>query len=495
MNLLDIAQKDGRTYKRVSSIHGGEYHGPCPVCGGNDRFHVWPEQGDYGTFWCRGCSLGGDAIEYLMKIEDIPFPAACKEVGKEVPKNEDYQRPKIRNHNAASEGFTPRSCDGPADLWREHATKLVDWAHAQLFENTEQLQWLADRGINLETVKRNRLGWNSGEKGKDLYRAREAWGLETVTKEDGKKKKLWLPIGLTIPYYARPLTLDPGPLTLQRVRIRRPEGEPRYYVVPGSSMGPMVLGHQSRAFVIVESELDAILIHQQAGDLVGAISQGNASARPDVASASYLSSALSILIALDSDDAGMKETIWWKKHFPQAERWPVPVGKDPGDAFKAGIDLREWIKAGLPPVLTLPPLPERGYKPAITAPIQDNNSGASVSASPAETEQRQSLDPCPLGPPLGSLTLVPAAQVITSKDGRQVFITDDRAEYDQLAAAGKIVFDSKEIAFVKLSGADQNAAARFLDAKQTFPGCRIISADPDYVRPEEQPKRKTYYAR
>ena len=23
---------------------GPEYAGPCPLCGGSDRFHVWPEQ-------------------------------------------------------------------------------------------------------------------------------------------------------------------------------------------------------------------------------------------------------------------------------------------------------------------------------------------------------------------------------------------------------------------------------------------------------------------
>lgn len=459
MNLLEIAHKNGRSYKRAGNLHGGEFHGPCPVCGGTDRFHIWPHQGEHGTFWCRGCSLGGDAIEYLMKIENLSFPQACKEIGKELPESEDYQKPKIRSSVPSQQDYEPRSCSGPEEQWVEHATKLIDWAHSQLLENEQQIAWLADRGIAIDTIVKLRLGWNPGEKGKDLYRSREAWGLETVIKEDGKKKKLWLPIGLTIPY------IVDG--TVQRVRIRRPEGEPRYYVLPGSSMAPMILGIQSKAFVIVESELDAILLHQLAGDLTGIISQGNASARPDTSSASRLAESLAILIALDSDQAGMKETLWWKKQYPQAERWPVPTGKDPGEAFKAGIDLRQWIKAGLPPVLTMPEPPVKSQKHAAS----QDNTGQTASITSPETEQDATV------------------HTITAKDGRTVHITDDRSAYAELAAAGKIVFDSKEIAFVKLSGADQDQAARFLDIKQIFPGTRIESVGPDVTAPQQRKNR------
>jgi hypothetical protein len=466
MNLESRAAQNGRTYKRVSNIHGGEYHGPCPSCGGNDRFHIWPSQGDHGTFWCRSCRLGGDAIEYLMKIEGLSFPAACKEVGKEISEQEEYQAPKFKRPATAAESFTPRATVAASDLWIEHATKLVDWSHEQLLANDMQMVWLASRGLSIEAVKAYRLGWNAGENGKDLYRAREAWGLDTVLKEDGKtKKKLWLPIGLTIPYY-----IDG---TLQRIRIRRPEGEPRYYLVPGSNMAPMVLGADSRAFVVVESELDALLVHHLASDLIGAVSQGNSTAKPDAFAATALSSSLSILVALDSDDAGMNASIWWKKHFPQAERWPVPVGKDPGDAFKAGLNIREWILAGLPPVFSVSDKPDT---PASLPRVQDN-SGASVVAPAAETEQPGEL-------------LTRTATTYTAKDGRRLTVTDNVSEYARLVALGEIVFDSKEIAHVKTLGADQDLAARFLDAKQMFPGSRIIASDPDYQAPTESDRTR-----
>lgn len=467
MNLLDIAQKAGRTYRRVSTIHGGEYHGPCPKCGGEDRFHIWPEQDTNGSWWCRQCDKGGDAIQYLIDIEGMTFPAACKELGRELPDQEEFNRPRFKPPQAAA--FVPREITAPADLWVQHATKLLEWSHQQLLNNEAQLNWLAARGLDLDAVKKYRLGWNPGENGKDLYRAREAWGLETVLKDDGKKKKLWLPIGLVIPCFIGD--------TLHRVRIRQPEGQPRYYLVPGSGTAPMILGPEAKAFVVIESELDAMLVHHAAGDLAGAISQGNSTAKPDAASLACLKDSLAILVALDSDEAGMLASVWWKKQFPQAERHPVPVGKDPGEAYKAGVDIRGWVESGLPPVFTLPkksdkrremrdettstfiPHPSSVHPYPSSSSIQDY-SGAGIPAAPPEREQ-----------PVTVHTLI-------AKDGRTFHITDDQAAYNRLIAAAQIVFTFAEIAMIKQTGADQDAAARFLDFKQAFPGIKVTEVTP-----------------
>lgn len=469
MNLLDIAQKNGRAYKKVSAIHGGEYHGPCPKCGGNDRFHIWPEQGDYGTFWCRGCKLGGDAIEYLMKIDGMSFPAACKEVGKTVPEQQEYQAPHFKKPTAAT--FQPRAISAPVDAWIEHAGKFVQFAHEQLLSNQEQLDYLASRGINHKSVEKFRLGFNPGEKGNDLYKAREAWGLETVMSGD-KKKKLWLPIGITIPYFVDG--------TLRRVRIRIPNDRRTkdfslsYYLVPGSSMDTFITNPTARAFVIIEAELDAILIDEHAGDLTGAIAMGNSTAKPTDGAFHLLTDCLHISNALDYDakiaesgkyeNAGGVGALWWPKHFPQSERWPVPVGKDPGDAFKAGINIRQWITAGLPPILTLPPVPAPSAKPASAPAIQDIKTGADLSAEPQECEKQ----------PLESSV---AITMRTAKDGRTFYITDNKPEYARLVSAGEIVFDFAEMQLAIKSGATADEAAHFLTAKQTFPGIRLTEVD------------------
>ena len=52
--------------KRTSSSRGGQYNGPCPWCGGTDRFRVQPHYGRYGFFACNQCRRSGTAIDYLM---------------------------------------------------------------------------------------------------------------------------------------------------------------------------------------------------------------------------------------------------------------------------------------------------------------------------------------------------------------------------------------------------------------------------------------------
>ncbi|MBV9711108.1 MAG: hypothetical protein JO011_09365, partial [Ktedonobacteraceae bacterium] len=42
MNLYELISQN-TSLRRVASTHGGEYAGPCPFCGGTDRFRVWPD--------------------------------------------------------------------------------------------------------------------------------------------------------------------------------------------------------------------------------------------------------------------------------------------------------------------------------------------------------------------------------------------------------------------------------------------------------------------
>ena len=160
-----------------------------------------------------------------------------------------------RPEPAAKQEFHPAQHQSPAQLWQEKAEKFVEWSQENLKKNKEVLAWLVARGINQQAAEAARLGWNPGENGRDIFRARAAWGLPVLKKEDGKPRMLWIPQGLVIPCEASPESR--GNL-IQRIRVRRPEGSPRFYVVPGSSMATMIIGEERKAFVVVESELDAI---------------------------------------------------------------------------------------------------------------------------------------------------------------------------------------------------------------------------------------------
>ncbi|GJD65156.1 DUF7146 domain-containing protein [Methylobacterium frigidaeris] len=56
--------------------------GPCPVCGGRDRFGINLRK---GVFLCRGCGKGGDAIALVMLVEGCDFLAACEILTGQAP--------------------------------------------------------------------------------------------------------------------------------------------------------------------------------------------------------------------------------------------------------------------------------------------------------------------------------------------------------------------------------------------------------------------------
>ena len=234
----------------------------------------------------------------------------------------------------------------PKDLWKAKALALVEWAERQLWSGygKEALDWLVtQRGLTPETIRAFHLGWIP----RDMYRERADWGLEEqLDKNTGRPKQLWLPRGLTIPLLACGI--------VHRVKIRRPDPQStiRYYWLPGSNNRTFAIPGPKQFAVVVESELDGVLLAQQAGDLASVFALGTVAARPDKRTAELLGACSRILVALDADDAGGQvmwgTSKWWQQNFPKSKRL-IPIGgKDPGEMLNAGIDLRTWIKAGLP---------------------------------------------------------------------------------------------------------------------------------------------------
>ena len=322
MNIKDLMDRDGIKLKKQSFR---EFSAPCPWCGGRDRLRVWPDE-DGGAFWCRVCRKGGDMVRYHMLTAGAGYFDACHALGVE-PK------------------FKPRTKKGalrqsvlPPLAWRDMAKRVVKQCGEALFTNVGagMRDYLNGRGITEKTMQRARLGFNAS----DRYWDRAAWGLPDETNEDtGKPRKVWLPAGLVIP------TVVDGEVV--RLRVRRPSGGPRYVCVSGSGGHPMRWGH-SGSVVVVEAELDAIAISAAAGDMAAVIALGSAQARPDATTNKALREAQRILLALDYDDAGAAQVPWWRKTYgAKVKRWPAPVGKDPGEAYAAGLDLRAWIAAGV----------------------------------------------------------------------------------------------------------------------------------------------------
>ena len=363
-NLLNLLENLGIAYRRASVAHGGEYHSACPGCGdggkgkNSDRFHVWPDKPTgglcVGRFWCRQCGLSGDTIEFLVKFGNMSFPAACAELGINLPNNPSHgarcpKTPMVPSQGGFSQG--PREYALPSATWSEKAAAFLDDCHQRLLDRPDELSWLAARGIDRQAVLTYRLGYNESSKGRDRYRPRKVWGLSEEMNAKGKPSKLWLPRGWVIP-----LITEDG--TIIQLRVRRLDADIaafmdniKYLMIKGSCPGTMVLHPEAEAHAVVESGFDAILIASQLSGLVGAVTTWNSSAKPDALSSAVLHKSPCILNCLDFDAAGRNEQLWWSETFRRNKRWPPPVGKDPGEAFQAGIDIREWIIKGLPPGL------------------------------------------------------------------------------------------------------------------------------------------------
>lgn len=448
MTLLDLLQDKGFGPYRKS---GSRFVGPCPTCGGTvGRSFVTKIDSDTG--YCFACGGKFTAVKLLMTLDGLK----CKDAHAALGKNCDntgcpvwdkcHGTPTRRRSAAESvtvpatrpaDHFTPSAGTTPAEKWQEKAGALVEWAHQQLLANRDQLAYLAGRGLALAAVERYRLGWIPD----NLYRERSAWGLPEELNYKGQSKRLWIPRGHVIPSYDLTGTIN-------RVRIRRtnadlevdrkrnPKRDPlRYYAIPGSGNDLAIIGNPAaKAVVVVESDLDALLLHHLAGDFVATIPLTTVTARPRESTTATLAGAAVILIALDADQAGAKNWEWWHARYPQAEQCLVPVGKDPGEAYQQGADLRLWLLEALP--ISCHP--------------------ARVVAAQAEREEQ------PVAPT--------GARHYLTATGRTMTVAYDRETFLALAGEGTGAFTPKELEMVTAADVPVEVDELLLDIKEAFLG-------------------------
>lgn len=85
--------------RRVAATDGGEWAGPCVLCGGNDRFHVWPTpRTGSPRAWCRQCGASGDVLHWAVLIAgrdpSVPGSAArtLRDHGFLEPREDEHVR-------------------------------------------------------------------------------------------------------------------------------------------------------------------------------------------------------------------------------------------------------------------------------------------------------------------------------------------------------------------------------------------------------------------
>lgn len=325
VDLVELAGRDIRL-KKVATTRGGEWAGPCPFCGGKDRFHVQPRT---GLWFCRSCSPDGrwqDAIAFVQRRDGVTFPEACRILG---ASSSELGEARQRRATAKQTPEPQLAVDvEPSPAWRDRAAVFVDRAVETLWSETgaRARAYLAGRGLQEETLRVWRVGFQAA----DAWEPAQTWGVA------GRSVKLER--GITLPWLIGE--------TVWQVKIRRAvkDGD-KYASVRGGH--PLLFGANTLVpgapAVMAEGEIDTLLLWQAVYDRLATVSLGSASRWPTRRGALLLSQAIPLFLAYDVDSEGDMGAQRLQQLAPHARRLRPPAGKDVGEFVEAGGRARAWM--------------------------------------------------------------------------------------------------------------------------------------------------------
>ena len=355
--------------KRAGSTGGGEYKGPCPWCGGEDRFCVSPAKGESGLWRCRQCGRGGDGIALLRSDAGggLSFAEACHalrlegKIGADSCGDQSHAQSAgqpVRREVPAGKS-SGSLLHPPGDLWQKKARGFVEECRRALWADTGAAgvarRYLAERGFSERTMRAAKLGVNL----KKRYPLRTSWGLRPKeSKANGGA--VWLPRGIVIPWWISG--------TLWKVNIRRrvcdveEKGGPKYVQAAGKrcadgdapawSTNALYAADglgSDRPAVLVEGELDALAVWQAAEDTASPVATGSTGGARRPRWIGKLSQCCPVLLAFDAEGPGERAARYWQDTLPDEAR-PVrwrPYWQDPAAMLETGADVRAWVRSGL----------------------------------------------------------------------------------------------------------------------------------------------------
>ncbi len=317
---------------------GAEQSGPCPKCGGTDRFHATAE-----WWFCRQCHPErGDAIEYIMWRDDSAFAEACQVLGGENTPQTGARRPQVVRQytgdratparNKAESRPRVKHTEAPGDVWQAKARAFVKDCQARLWETPNALASLRGRGLSDATIKAAGLGWHD----KAQWHEAADWGKRGA--------KVWLPRGWTIP-------CEMGGV-LWYVTIRRPaadlgDGYAKYIAVGGSRKSGVVYGLDGAEgcwdIVIAEGEFNCLILRQELAGVAAVVSVGAAGNLPGSAALPVLATIPRWYAAYDSDETGQDGAEKLAAFSERVRALTWPWGElDVNGAHLEGHDLAAW---------------------------------------------------------------------------------------------------------------------------------------------------------
>lgn len=338
LSVFDLAQEDTTWNRKASTPR--EKKGPCPGCGGTDRFSVKQDDKGRWVFMCRYCwdsqellPTGehrgwGDDYDYLRHYrhmahgEILALRAAHADGDQAIGQQGRPVNRAARAHARAYE----------SDVWQDAAMATVKEYEQALWSPGGQ--WVADyimqkRGLSEETARAAHLGYST----------------------KGGIPRLIIPVfnhsgpdnaGRIVAIYRRDL------------RAGIASGE-RWQDAPGGTKSELYLADclkVKRPTVLLEAALDALAVVQECAGMCNVVATGGTGCARNNAVLAALALMPLVLIAFDAEpDKGDLAAQWWLERLPNARRLR-PILHDVNDMLVENWDVRQWIGQAIARALT-----------------------------------------------------------------------------------------------------------------------------------------------
>lgn len=346
IDLLSLVSKY-TPLRKVAKTNGGEYAGPCPNCGGNDRFRVQPNNPGGGIWFCRKCTgvVWKDAIDFQRFITYQSFLDAVNHLNEYSPqfyRLDGGIRPQRRDPIIKNQIWQQKAQElinyGMESLHSQGNNSSIPWLEKEIntgetvYRTMTPLEYLYSRGLDITTIKT----WNLGYIPKNIKDDPIKWGLTG--------NQIWIPQGILIPCIIE--------LKTWYLKIRQPLNQPKYLQVRGSHPALYMVEtiKYFRNVIFCEGELDALLLWQQTRSLTGVVSLGSMSNKIDFTIWwPFLIPDKKFITAYDNDPAGhegrKKLDIFVSGHIDIPKL--TEYSKDLTDFHRAGGDIRALVEKNL----------------------------------------------------------------------------------------------------------------------------------------------------
>jgi len=307
------AKREGRRLLWLCPFHDDRRRPSFSVDPGRNQYRCW------------SCGAHGDAVDFVMNLNHVPFPqavglvaSACGVIAPTASGNSPRSTSRGTSPAVIATKLPIKPPAKASRLPLDAASALVTESISRLWstEGVKALAYLHHRGLTNETIRAARLGWT-----------RRAAGVP------------WNPPGVIIPWFeADRLALVKVRLPKKwRERFPKEKRPPKY--LDGFRDRPLIYPDPNiikvgEPLVVAEGEFDAMLLGQELPE-ASVMTLGSASMARSLDVKEVMQKAPEWFIALDADQAGASGSA---SQFPAwATRVPLPEGvKDWTELWQSG---------------------------------------------------------------------------------------------------------------------------------------------------------------